>query len=146
MGIFGKAKQQRAINCMDVVDAFGATIERLATTGRQTHSLDELPFEKPLIEAALLTLAVRGNTSASESMLKAGYVELSAFQEGKSGISVDMPGPPPSTREEIAKFMRDKAPNMSAQSKELEGVIKESAERSQEWDQRLASMKGSPDA
>ncbi len=145
MGLFGKTRRE-TVTCADVVESYGSTIERLASSGRQMHSAKELPYEKPLIEAALLALAARGDTSIPEGALKAAYAELATFRDGDPGVAVLLAGPPPSTREELAAFMEETAPKLATQAREMKIIEEETARRAAEWDGRLARRRNGADA
>jgi hypothetical protein len=138
---FSRKKVAEQLTCAEVVTSYGAVLEQTAESAKQIHPTSILPYEKPIIEAALLHLASQANTNVPASTLKAGYMQLSTFQDGMSGVEIDWTKSPPTDREEIAKFMAEVGPNLAQNAGEADFLLKETLRLSQEWDFRLAKLR-----
>jgi hypothetical protein len=96
----------KTVTCSDVVDAYGALLERVPYGVGLSLPLSELPYDIALIKESLTRLAVLPEHSDKLAMLKAGFLELAAFlpnQFQPSGL-VDSGPKLPTSREEIVAF------------------------------------------
>ena len=143
MSWFRKTEKVPArVRCIDVVQAYGAILEAEPYGAGGTIAEEKLPYDKPLIKAALVDAATTTGVPESQVMLlKVGFLELAAFRVdggGKSPLwnsSKDLP----KTRAEIAEFLRDFGD--SKESELAASVADEMSTLAEEWKLRVQISK-----
>ncbi len=137
-GVFGKSSKRTKVTCSDVADAYGAFLERVPYGVGLSLPTADLPYDIALIKEALTQLATLPEHSDRLAMLKAGFLELSAFSAGyvPSGL-IDAGGKLPKSRAEMAQFFSEHGHELCA-DKDISYQIAAKREVLEgEWDLRM---------
>lgn len=136
---FRKDSATRArVECIEVVQAYGAVLEDEPYGAGGTISETKLPYAKALIKAALVDVATTPGVPASQlTMLHQGFLQLAAFRVDGGGKSPiwNSTKAAPTSRERLAEFFV-----AYGDSKEIELaalVAEETKVLEQEWDLRV---------